>query len=69
MSEPEKIPDPESHMEERDGITVVGGEILWVGEPDTTVRPRNPNTPIFWPEGVPMPWKTKQPPPAGGAKD
>jgi hypothetical protein len=33
------------------------------GPEDTTVRPRDPNVPICWPEGVPMPWKTKQPPP------
>jgi hypothetical protein len=33
------------------------------GPGDTTVRPRDPNVPICWPEGVPMPWKTKQPPP------
>ena len=63
MSEREKIPDLESHLEERDGVTVVGGEIIGDVKRDNTVRPRDPNTPICWPEGVPMPWKTKQPPP------
>jgi hypothetical protein len=63
MSEPEKTPDPESHMEERDGVTVVGAQIIGPVKVDTTVRPRDPNVPIFWPEDVPMPWKTNQQPP------
>ena len=42
MSEPEKIPDLESHMEERDGVTVVGAQIIGDVKVDTTVRPRDP---------------------------
>ena len=61
MSEPEKTPDPNRPSGKRSQVTVVGAEIVWVGEEDNTVRPRDPNTPIFWPEDVPMPWKTKQP--------
>jgi hypothetical protein len=63
MSEPEKSPEPDRPSEQRSEFTVVGAEVLWVGKPDTTVRPRDPNVPIFWPEDVPMPWKTKEPPP------
>jgi hypothetical protein len=37
--------------------------IIADGPEDTTVRPRDPRVPIFWPEGVPMPWKTKRQPP------
>jgi hypothetical protein len=37
--------------------------IIVDGPEDTTVRPRDPSIPIFWPEGVPMPWKTKRQPP------
>ncbi len=63
MSEPEKVPNPKPGPGRQSEVTVVGVEVIWIGEEDTTVRPRDPNTPIFWPEDVPMPWKNKQQPP------
>jgi hypothetical protein len=60
MSEPNKSPVPHPDGE---GVAGVDVEILWVGKEDPTVRPRDPNVPIFWPDDIPLPGREQPKPP------
>ncbi len=60
MSLPDKNPIPHP---DADGVAGVDMEILWVGKEDATVRPRDPNRPIFWPDDIPLPGRGERKPP------
>jgi hypothetical protein len=68
---PKPPEEPRCFTESRNAIYVYVD-----GPGDTTIRPRRPNIPIFWPEGVPFPWEKQpdqrskdQPPLAEGAEN
>ena len=48
--------------EELANFPLKGGDqiIIADGPADTTVRPRDPRIPIFWPEDIPLPGKAKR---------
>jgi hypothetical protein len=74
---PENGPNPKPHQEQK-CVTESRNTVYYYddGPGDTTIRPRRPNIPIFWPEGVPFPWEKQpdqpakdQPPPADDAEN
>jgi hypothetical protein len=48
--------------EELANFPLKGGDpvVILDGPADTTVRPRDPRIPIFWPEDIPLPGKAKR---------